>query len=129
MIEQNNNFSLNIQRQSIKHYEMFQLRLNLPTLIIMYRQILITISLFLNASKYAKNYQQECIPAVAVSRGRGCLLLGGAGCLVCGGWYPSMHSVRHPLPCGQTHACETISFATSLRTVIDAYVKTSVRIL
>ena len=69
---------------------------------------------------------------------RGCLLPGGLsapggvvcsqgvcpwegvcsrGGLLLGGWYPSMHWGRHPPPCGQTHACKNITFATSLRMV------------
>ena len=48
----------------------------------------------------------------------GCLLGGQLLGGVCSrGWYPSMHWDRHPPPCGQTHACKNITFATSLRTV------------
>ena len=44
-------------------------------------------------------------------RGEGCLLLSGPGGSV------SQHALRETPPCGQTHACENITFATSLRTV------------
>ena len=43
-------------------------------------------------------------------------LSGEGGVCSRGVWYPSMHWGRHP-PCGQTHACKNITFATSLRTV------------
>ena len=42
----------------------------------------------------------------------------GGVCSRGGVWYPSMHWGRHP-PCGQTHACKNITFATSLRTVTN----------
>ena len=82
--------------------------------------------------------KQECIPvgcvpcaAVAVSPGGWGLLLGVSGlgvsgpgvsapggCLVLGGLL-SQHALRQTPLCGQTHACENITFATSLRTVIN----------
>ena len=91
--------------------------------------------------------KQECIPvgcvlsaAVAVSRWGGVPGPGGGGCtwsqwgctwsggvhLVPGG-VPGpggvsaprgVYLVRYSPPCGQTHACKNITFATSLRTVM-----------
>ena len=48
--------------------------------------------------------------------GEGCLLSGG--CLVQEVCVVSQHALRQTLPCGQTHTCKNITFATSLRTVI-----------
>ena len=50
----------------------------------------------------------------------GCLLLGGGVCSrggVCSGGIPACTEADTPPPCGQTHACKNITFATSLRTV------------
>ena len=55
--------------------------------------------------------------AWGVSAPGGCLLWGGV-CSRGGVWYTRMHWGRHP-PCGQTDACKNITFATSLRTVIN----------
>ena len=83
---------------------------------------------------------QECIPvgcvpsaAVAVSRVGGCLLPGGVysrgggvcllggllpgGGLFCGGGCGIPACTEAATPCGQTHACKNITFATLLRTV------------
>ena len=49
--------------------------------------------------------------------GRGCLVPGGVPAP--GGWYPSLHWGRPPPPCGQTDRCKNITFATSLRMVIN----------
>ena len=60
-------------------------------------------------------------PGGVCSWGEGCLLPGGlsapTGCLL--PQKASQHAVRQtpPPPCGQTHACKNITFATSLRTV------------
>ena len=71
--------------------------------------------------------QQECIPvgcvpsaAVAVSRGGGCIC--PVGCTWSRGGAPGPGGGGAPgqalPPCGQTHACKNITFATSLRTVM-----------
>ena len=59
-----------------------------------------------------------------VSAPGGCLLQGGCllweRCLLLGG-VVSQHALRQtpPPPCGQTDACKNITFATSLRTLIN----------
>ena len=51
-----------------------------------------------------------------VSASGGCLL---GGCLVPGGWYPSMHQGRYPPVNRMTNRCKNITLATtSLRPVI-----------
>ena len=50
---------------------------------------------------------------------RGCLLLGG--CLLPEGGVVSQHALRQTPPCGQTHTCKNITFATSLQTVTSKH--------